>query len=76
MEGELIKAAKQYLEDINNPKSEILSDKLFNLAGQVNAPKTEAGQSIIAYVQVEMQTGYSLAAGDEFEAMQLAVSAA
>jgi len=81
MENELIKVAKEYLQkeylqmDISDPRSEILNIKLFDLAAQVERPTTKVGRAIVAYVQAEKATDFSMAAGDEFEAMKKAVEA-
>lgn len=75
MENKLIEVAKAYLTiDIADPASELLNIQLFNIAKQVKYPQTKAGKAIVAYVKSEEYTEYSMSAGDEFEAMELAIA--
>jgi hypothetical protein len=72
-EKQLINVARQYVEMESGPKSEIVGDKLFDLAAQVTKPSTQAGAAIIDWVKKEQDTDFSLAAGDEFDEMRSAL---
>lgn len=66
MEQKLIEIARRYIEMETGPETEILNIQLFNLAAQVSNPRTKAGRAIVAYVQAEERTDFSMAANDEW----------
>lgn len=69
MEQKLIDTAKKYIEMEICPESESICNELFDIAEQIKQPRTKSGQAIVAWVNAEIETDFSLSANDEFEEM-------